>query len=197
MTDIFLSASVPLPSRDRRFFDTADVLSIREAIKALVEVVLPRNRLTCGGHPAITPLLALFAREAGLESHGITIFQSELYEDMMPREIAHFVDVRIVRAIDHDKAASLTLMREEMIRSRQFAAAVIIGGMDGVFEELDMFVKYHPGAVVLPIATTGAAAAMIYRNGRYDEELSRDLTFPSLFRRRLPLDPSDGPARRA
>jgi hypothetical protein len=66
MTDIFLSASVPLPDWDHRFFETADVLSIREAIKALVETALPTGRITCGGHPAITPLLALFVREAGL-----------------------------------------------------------------------------------------------------------------------------------
>lgn len=39
MIDVFLSASVPLPDRNRVFFDTADVLAIREAIKALIEVV--------------------------------------------------------------------------------------------------------------------------------------------------------------
>ena len=63
MIDIFLSASVPLPERDRHYFETADVLAIRESIKALVEIVIPRGRITYGGHPTITPLLAFFVRE--------------------------------------------------------------------------------------------------------------------------------------
>jgi hypothetical protein len=188
MIDIFLSASVPLPDRDRRFFDTADVLAIREAIKALVEVVLPANRITCGGHPAITPLLSLFVREAKLEPHAITIFQSALFAKKMPPEISHFVDVRIIPALGNDRAASLTEMRREMILSRNFRAAVIIGGMEGVFEELDLFVRYHSRAIVLPIASTGAAASVIHENGNYDRQLKRDLTYASLFRRRLPLE---------
>jgi hypothetical protein len=178
---------VPLPTRDRRFFNTADVLAIREAVKALVEVVLPVGRITCGGHPAITPLLALFVREAGLEPHGITIFQSSLFADQMPPEIADFVDIRVIPAVRNNRKASLRAMREAMIGSRPFAAAVIVGGMEGVFEEVDLFVRHHPGAVVLPLASTGAAAAMVHRAGNYDEQLVTDLTFPSLFRRRLPL----------
>jgi hypothetical protein len=187
MIDVFLSASVPLPQRDRRFFDTADVLAIREAIKALVEVVLPVGRITCGGHPAITPLLALFVREAGLGHEGLTIFQSALFTEQMPAEITAFMDVRIVPAVGSDIDASLTAMREAMLASRHFAAAVIIGGMQGAFEELDIFHRLHPQAVVLPLASTGAAATIIHENGQYDEQLARDLTYPSLFRRRLPL----------
>jgi hypothetical protein len=187
MIDVFLSASVPLPQRDRRFFDTADVLAIREAVKALIEVVLPVGRITCGGHPAITPLLALFVREAGLRPDAVTIFQSSLFAERMPPEIADFVDVRVVPAVGKDREASLTVMREEMVASRRFAAAVIIGGMEGVFDELDLFVRHHPRAVVLPLASTGAAAAIVHRDGNYDEQLASDLTFPSLFRRRLPL----------
>ena len=193
MIDVFLSASVPLPDRDRRFFDTADVLAIREAIKALVEVVLPVGRITCGGHPAITPLLALFVRESGLSADGLAIFWSELFTEQMPHEFAAFMNVNVVRAVRDDLNASLTAMREEMIASQPFKAAVIIGGMEGVFEEVAIFHRRHPGAVVLPIATTGAAASMIHQDGKYDERLARDLTYPSLFRRMLPL--GDAPPR--
>ena len=59
--------------------------------------------------------------------------------------------------------------------------------MEGVFEEVKLFVHYHPRAVVLPFASTYAAAAIIHRNGNYDAEFGRNLTFPSLFRRRLSL----------
>ena len=188
MIDIFLSSSVPLPQRDRRFFDTADVLSIREAIKALVEVVLPVGRITCGGHPAITPLLALFVREAGLEQDRLSIFQSALFSGKMPPEISQFANVMVVPAVGEDRDASLTEMRTKMISSRQFDAAVIIGGMEGVFEELEIFKRHHSQAVVLPLASTGAAAAIIHRDGGYDDQLKRSLTFPSLFRRRLLRD---------
>ncbi|WP_039468550.1 hypothetical protein [Pectobacterium brasiliense] len=185
MIEIFLSASVPLPNRDRVFFDTADVLAIREAIKALVEVVLPIGRITCGGHPAITPLLALFSREANLKSNRIAIYQSTLFEGSLPPELAQFADVHMVPAIRSDRMASLTAMRRTMITSRSFSAAVIIGGMEGTYEEHELFVQHHPNAVVLPISTTGAAAKIIYDEGNYDPILKRDRTYSSLFRRKL------------
>jgi hypothetical protein len=124
MSDILLSASVPMPTRDRRFFETADVLAIRESIKALVEVVLPAGTLTCGGHPAITPLLALFVREADLDRRRVTIFQSRFFEDQFPPEILEFIDIRFTPKVPGNREASLTKMREEMISSRDFAAAV-------------------------------------------------------------------------
>lgn len=96
MIDVFLSASVPLPERNRHYFETADVLAIREAIKALVEVVLPVGRITCGGHPAITPLLAFFVQEAGLDRNHLTIFQSRFFEHILPDENSQFQDIRIV-----------------------------------------------------------------------------------------------------
>ncbi len=33
-----------------------------------------------------------------------------------------------------------------------------IGGMEGVEEEYKMFIRKHPHAIILPIASTGAAA---------------------------------------
>jgi hypothetical protein len=183
--EIFLSASVPLPDRDRVFFDTADVLAIRESIKALVEVVLPIGRLTCGGHPAITPLLALFAREANLDRDRLAIYQSDLFKARFPAALVEFMDVKMVPAVGEDRAASLTVMRRKMIESRRFDAAVIIGGMEGIYEEVEMFAELHPEAAILPIATTGAAAAIVYSQGDYDPLLARDRTYSSLFRRRF------------
>jgi hypothetical protein len=45
MIHVFLSASVPLPNRDPEFLATADVVAIREAIKALVGEVIPKGYL--------------------------------------------------------------------------------------------------------------------------------------------------------
>lgn len=185
MIDIFLSASVPLPDRNRIFFDTADVLAIREAIKALVEVVLPIGRITCGGHPAITPLMALFSREANLDRNRVAIYQSEFFKGRLPPELAEFVDVHMVPAVDNNREASLTAMRRAMIESQSFNAAVIIGGMEGIYEEHNLFVEHHPNAAVLPLSTTGAAARVVYQQGEYDSIFARDRTYSSLFRRKL------------
>jgi hypothetical protein len=184
--DIFLSASVPLPTRNRAFFESADVLSIREAVKGLVEIALPSGRITCGGHPAITPLLSLFIREAGLGPDSLTIYQSELFSGAMPKENDQFSDVRLVPAVDGDREKSLTAMRKEMVESRPFSAAVFVGGMEGLFEEFDLFVEAHPNARILPIASTGAAARMIFEAGKYPDDMKSELTYVSLFRRHLP-----------
>jgi SLOG cluster3 family len=185
MIDVFLSASIPLPNRDRQFYDTADILLIREAVKALVEVVLPMGRITSGGHPAITPLLSLFVREAGLGSDRLTIFQSAFFAAHITAESTEFTDVRIVPAVNADRDASLARMRKDMIASRPFTAAVVIGGMEGIFEEVKIFSLVHPGAAILPVASTGAAAAIVYERGQFDSELATNLTFSSLFRHTL------------
>ena len=65
MRHIFLSASVPLPERNSVYFDTADVFLIREAIRSLIEVIIPVGAITFGGHPAITPLVSLYLDNTG------------------------------------------------------------------------------------------------------------------------------------
>ena len=185
MIDVFLSASVPLPERNRDFFDTADVLAIRESIKALTEVILPVGRITCGGHPAITPLLALFVREAKLDGDRVIIYQSTMFRGKLPPELADFVNVQMVPAVNSDRDKSLTIMREQMITSKKFDAAVIVGGMEGIYEEFDLFIQHHPETAVLPIPTTGAAAAVVYQKGYYDADLANNRTYASLFRRKI------------
>jgi len=72
-----------------------------------------------------------------------------------------------------------------MIESQNFNAAVIIGGMEGIYEEHKLFTEFHPNAAVLPLSTTGAAARIIYQQGQYDPLFARDRTYSSLFRRKL------------
>ncbi|MDO5895545.1 hypothetical protein [Agrobacterium sp. Azo12] len=185
MIDVFVSASVPYANRHPRFYETADVLAIRESIKSLIEVVLPIGRLTCGGHPAITPLLALFVREAGLQSNRVTIFQSKLFAMEYPPELGDFLNVRTIAQVENNRERSLQTMRNEMLRSRAFSAGVFIGGMEGVIEEAEMFSELHPRAKMLPVSTTGAAAAEIYKSGDFSHDLSTELTYSTLFRRHL------------
>ena len=57
LNQIFLSASIPLPERDPIFYQTADFIAIRDAVRALATIVIPKAHLVWGGHPAITPLI--------------------------------------------------------------------------------------------------------------------------------------------
>ena len=59
--------------------------------------------------------------------------------------------------------------------------------MKGVEEEFDMFVEKYPNALVLPIASTGAAAKMIYDKKLSDknERLLKDYAYMSLFQELL------------
>ena len=80
-------------------------------------------------------------------------------------------------------------MREAMIRSQDFAAAIFIGGMEGVEEEYRMFRRIHPDKPVYPIASTGAAALALYRQHMPEKnELLDDLRYLSLFRRLLNIE---------
>lgn len=187
MINVFLSASVPLPSRHRQFFDTADVLAIREAIKALVEIVLPCGRITTGGHPAITPLIAFFVRDGGFTSDRLTIYQSSFFAGRFPEENEEFADIRLVAEAPEGQAASLGRMRHTMLTSQSFDAAVLIGGMEGVIAEAELFATLHPHAPVIPVASTGAAAQAVFDKGNYPSIFASELTYPTLFREYLPI----------
>lgn len=185
MIDIFMSASVPVPGRDTRFLKTLDVVAIREAVKALVLEVVPVGRLTFGGHPAITPLVAMLMREVAKDYRGnVTIFQSQNFERQFVSENDEFVDLRIV-ASENLAESSLEAMRAEMLSSREFDAAFFFGGMEGVIEEFEAFRTIHPNATCFPIASTGSAAAELFVRGEYDSLLKTELTYPSLFRKLL------------
>ena len=184
MIDVFLSASIPLPGRDKRYYSSRNVIAIREAIKSLVEIVLPSGRITCGGHPTITPLIAFFVKQSGFERNRLTVFQSEFFEGEFPAENSLLQDMRIVRGRP-DRLSSLLAMREEMIQSRRFDAGVFIGGMEGVEAEARLFAELQPRARILPVASSGGAAANIFEGGQFQDDLRTDLTYHTLFRRYL------------
>ncbi len=52
-----------------------------------------------------------------------------------------------------------------------------------------MFREIHPGVPCLPIASTGAAAKIIYDEhpGEFDERLLTELSYTSLFKKMLGL----------
>jgi SLOG cluster3 family len=187
---VFLSASVPDPSRDPRYFRSADVIAIRDSVRALVTVALPLTTLVWGGHPAITPMVRIVAESLGLtQSDRIILYQSAFFAGQMPIDNAVFQKVIETPAVGTSKDRSIKLMRDQMINSLAFMAGVFIGGMEGVDEEYRLFRHHHPGAIALPVASTGGAALEVYRRHEipFPADLETDLAYPSLFRRLLQL----------
>lgn len=191
MLNIFLSASIPLSDRKKCFYETADVLAIKEAIRSLVEVIIPNGRIVCGGHPAITPLLAMATKNSKKDRNFISIYQSNIFKPDFPESVYDFVDLTLVDGNPEEREESLNVMRQAMIQSQKFDAIVLIGGMEGVIEELEIFLEYHPHAKVIPLASTGAAAKIVYDNEynklkprfQLDPRFENDYTYSSLFRR--------------
>lgn len=189
--NIFLSASVPLEERDPKFFETADVIAIRDAVIALASTVLANKEyhLIWGGHPSITPLITLVLDRYGLKmSDRVTLYQSQEFERFFPPENED-VGIRVITEKQENRAASLLLMRQKMIGENKYAAAVFIGGMDGVLDEYAMFSEYHKDAPCYPIASTGAAAKMLFEKNSdmLDERLATELSYTSLFKELLGL----------
>jgi len=188
MNAVFLSASVPLPSRHERYHSTVDVMAIREAIKALVIDVIPRGVIVFGGHPAITPLVStLMADFFPQNLDRAILYQSNEFEDRFPVEVQNFPTVRYTAKSEAGMQASLLEMRSTMISDHQFNAGVFVGGMEGVVEECAIFQRTHPDALVLPLATTGAAALEIFENGSFPPELGRTISYSTILRRMIPF----------
>ena len=169
---VFLSASVPLPSRDPVYFGTADVIAIRDAVRALTMVVVEQQiQLVFGGHPAISPMIRLQIAQTGTPvGDRVVMFQSRYFEREFPQDNAAFERVELVDAVQNNRQASLQRMREAML-TEPFRLGIFIGGMEGIEEEYDMFRRLHPSIPAFPIASTGAAAAMLFER---DADLQRD-----------------------
>ena len=213
MSVVLLSASIPKPERDPQYWVPERFLNIREAVRALARVVLPRGYLVFGGHPAITPLIHhISGRLGGAAREHVVLFLSRLFEKQFPREVEDFPHLVVTEAAQEDAdasarlEASLQAMREAMIATgapavaRRLAvgtesidAAFFIGGMEGVEAEYDLFREHHPDAPAYPVVSAGAAGSKIFEAeaNRLDPEvaqmLQEDLAYGGLFGQLLGL----------
>lgn len=189
LKNIFLSASVPLPNRDPKYFKTADIIAIRDAVVSLASVVLPTHRLIWGGHPSITPIICHVIEKLGLtvQDH-MTIFQSKFFERFYPED--NFKFNNIIQTESHeDREKSLMVMRAKMLTYCEFYAGVFIGGMEGVEDEFELFRELHPNALLLPIASTGAAAKIILDKFKFDDvRFFEDYAYSSFFKDYLKIE---------
>lgn len=194
MKTIFLSASIPDPKRNPRFFETADVVAIGDAVHALCSVVLAaKDRLVFGGHPAIIPIVQRVAALLG-RPKSVDLYLSRFFEDKFPPAWRQFENVVLTergRDLDH----SIALMRGRMLAAAPFSAGVFIGGMEGIIDEWKLFRVHHRRAAAWPVPTTGAAARVLFedadvsgdRDHSRDEDLRTDRIYARLFRRLLAL----------
>ena len=215
MKNIFLSASIPLPERHPKYYETADIIAIRDAIIAFASIVIPQHRIIWGGHPSITPLIycviertiinnlsrkdwsvrlseeEMFIIDSELKGKiqkHVTLYQSLFFKDKFPKDNNKFQNIVFTENAG-DIPSSVQLMRKKMLLENDFAAAVFIGGMDGIEVEYNMFRENHPKALILPIASTGAATKIVY-DKMYPEEsknerFEKDYGYMALFQKFL------------
>ncbi len=215
MKNIFLSASIPLPERHPKYFDTADIIAIRDAVIALTSIALPKHRIVWGGHPSITPLIYYVIERTifnslkrddweielsevekelinkdlkkQIQDH-VVLYQSEYFKDRFPEDNDKFENIVFTENMG-DIPSSIQHMRYRMLTEYKFVAAVFIGGMDGIEVEFKMFRELHPNALLLPIASTGAATEIVYHKLLPDEfksdRLVKDYGYMSLFQKLL------------
>ncbi|MBL8601141.1 MAG: hypothetical protein JNK72_04375 [Myxococcales bacterium] len=185
---VFLSASVPDPLRHPKYITTVDVMAIREAVRALVAVVTPNRKLVFGGHPAISPFVLLAADELGKRDQ-VVIFVSEHFRNVVPQDNLVFPNLVWTPAVSGGRDASLRLMREEMLGGFTMTAGVFLGGMEGVEAEHELFEQLCPLAPSYPVASTGAAARLLFDAHRGVSDpavrvaLENEYTFFALFGR--------------
>jgi hypothetical protein len=182
---VFLSASVPDPRRNAIYYQTADLTAIREAVIALATFILPKTTLIWGGHPAITPMIRAVAESIGVNvQERVILYQSRFFEEDFPEDNQAFAQIQLTPRLG-TKNESLSLMRKQMFSDHSYKVGVFIGGMEGVEVEFNMFRQYHPNALFLPLASTGASAKILYEQNRdsLPESLSNEYSYFSLFRR--------------
>jgi len=194
---VLLSASVPSEKRSERYNEVYTKIKnaqiqIEEAIITLCRNIFHAGgRIIFGGHPSISPLVAMIASEfadsdndemehLGVENRNdkkIIIYQSRAYEEVIPKETSilfelGYSEIKWVDAVDNEKCdlniknqtqcdKSLLSMRTKMIHENEIDALVCIGGMDGVEKEFELFREYKPTAKIFILETTGGASKIL------------------------------------
>jgi hypothetical protein len=118
----------------------------------------------------------------------VKLYQSLWFEDFFLEDNNKFENI-VYTPKQENILDSIQLMREQMFSENEFTAAVFIGGMNGIEDEFKMFREYHTDALLLPIASTGAATKIVYEKLLPDEfkneRLVKDYGYMSLFQKVL------------
>lgn len=187
MTQIFLSASIPVQGRGN-FLESADPFLIQFAVRELMTVCLGRRRVVWGGHPAITPMVWAVCESLDVKyASAVRLYQSRFFEEWFPEENRLFRNVTFTPAVPNDRVASLEIMRRAML-AEPFDAAVLVGGMEGIFDEYRIFRELHPKAKVIAVSAPGGAAMQLAKKLRQRND---GIDFARLFHRKLAIDATE------
>jgi hypothetical protein len=175
---VFVSASIPEPERWQGPFDA---LEITDAVVALARSFLTVGiRLITAAHPTIAPLLLYVAAELPDVAHGrIVVYQSEVFEEVLPPETRRFEEEGFGELVwtpaapgetpdPGNRAESLSLMRRQMLAETQPQAAVFVCGMAGILDEWELFAGDRPGNPRYPLGYPGGEARRLVET-RLDE----------------------------
>ena len=187
---IFLSASVPIEGRLGS--EDYDPFLIREAVSALIEVILGRYHLVWGGQPAITPMIWEAAKRYDVSYPDVvTLYQSAYFKNNYPKENIKFGNFVETEAVPGDRSASLEIMRRHMLTRHNFVGAVFIGGMEGIAEEYALFREKNPNAFTLPIPSPGGYSRHLFEQSPWlRPELATAVDFTFWFYELLDVDMS-------
>ncbi len=165
---VYLSASIPDPARWSGGFDAFE---ITDAVVAIGRSLLSAGtQLVTAAHPTVAPLILYIAAELPTRQEpAVIVYQSEVFDSVMPEATRRFeadgIGVVIRTEAVGDEPAdpvraprSLELMRRRMLTETEPAAAVFIGGMEGIPAELKLFNQLRPGAPTYPVGGPGGAA---------------------------------------
>lgn len=195
---VFLSSGIPNPSQWTGAFEP---MEIAHTVVACARAVLSvGGTLLTAAHPTIAPLLLYLAREfpqSPTQPPSIIIYQTRLFQDRLPRETydmaeGGLADVRWTpAAVDGDPevratwGSSLTTMRTTMLQSENLAAAVFIGGMDGISAEHNLVSQLHPELPVYALPRPGGEAAALLSQSvqSLQDVLASELSYPTIFLR--------------
>lgn len=174
-SSIFLSASIPSPDRDERYYINTNPLDITDAVVAISKIIFSEGgKIIYGGHPTISPLILSVARIfKQYYKHEnlplVCIYQSKFFEGKISKFTKEFINLKLgeinwTEPVNNDRDQSLMLMRKEMIESSNVVAAIFIGGMEGIAEEFKLFVESHPNLPMYLIASSGGATRSLFEN---------------------------------
>lgn len=178
MFNVFISASIPELTdaeildnfNKKELYLNKDRLAIKEALFALLHVLLPCSNIIWGGHPAITSIIYEITRDI-LHQEKILphfhLFQSEYFKPDIEEEghLPSMANYVLVKGVANSRTKSLTYMRQKMLsKRRKIDLAVFIGGKEyGLTEELTILRRNHPETLIIPVASTGGYTRKIFQ----------------------------------
>lgn len=167
-TAVFLSASIPDPTRWTGDFDALEII---DAVVAVGRSMLSAGaRLVTAAHPTIAPLLLYVAAELPhAPEPRVVVYQSGVFDSVMPEATRRFEADGVGTLIRTEPVdgeppdpryaiQSLELMRRQMLTETQPHAAIFVGGMMGISLEHQLFTELRPGTPTYPLGQPGGAA---------------------------------------